>query len=193
MANSSDLNNLDHADVRIPPPLIYVAGSVLGLLLERAFSSFGACENPQPRSGCSVYCAMGNLDRVEHRFISSGAHQFSSHQADDDACRLRPISIYAQPDVSWLGLLVLRASALVWHVLGVDSVACRNRTRSTLRHRPRRAVPGAKIWRRVSQVQGGRATVDLTGVSRLRITLRWSTQRAADMVGVRFSDGLFNH
>jgi protein-S-isoprenylcysteine O-methyltransferase Ste14 len=37
MANRSDPNNLDHADVRIPPPLIYVAGFVLGLLLERAF------------------------------------------------------------------------------------------------------------------------------------------------------------
>lgn len=37
MANKSDSNNLDHADVRIPPPLIYVAGFVLGLLLERVF------------------------------------------------------------------------------------------------------------------------------------------------------------
>lgn len=37
MTNRSDPNNLDHADVRIPPPLIYVAGFVLGLLLERAF------------------------------------------------------------------------------------------------------------------------------------------------------------
>jgi protein-S-isoprenylcysteine O-methyltransferase Ste14 len=37
MANRSDPNNLDHVDVRIPPPLIYVAGFVLGLLLERAF------------------------------------------------------------------------------------------------------------------------------------------------------------
>jgi hypothetical protein len=135
---------------------------------------------------------MGNFDGVEHRFISSGAHQLSSHQADDDACRLRPISIYAQPDVFWLGLLVLRASALVWHILGVDSAACCNCTRSTLRHRPRRAVPGAKIWRRVSQIQGGRATVDLMGVSRQRITLRCSTQRAANVVGVRFSAVLFN-
>jgi len=32
-----DPNQSDHADVRIPPPLIYVAGFVLGLLLERAF------------------------------------------------------------------------------------------------------------------------------------------------------------
>ena len=37
MASGSDPNNLDHADVRIPPPLIYVAGFVFGLLLERAF------------------------------------------------------------------------------------------------------------------------------------------------------------
>lgn len=37
MANISDRNNLDHADVKIPPPLIYVGGFVLGLLLERAF------------------------------------------------------------------------------------------------------------------------------------------------------------
>ena len=37
MANISDRNSLDHADVRFPPPLIYVAGFVLGLLLERAF------------------------------------------------------------------------------------------------------------------------------------------------------------
>jgi protein-S-isoprenylcysteine O-methyltransferase Ste14 len=37
VANKSDSNNLDHADVRIPPPLIYVAGFVLGLLLERFF------------------------------------------------------------------------------------------------------------------------------------------------------------
>ena len=37
MANTSDPNNLDHADVRIPPPLIYVTGFVLGLLLEKAF------------------------------------------------------------------------------------------------------------------------------------------------------------
>ena len=35
MATESDPNNLDHADVRIPPPLIYVAGFVLGLALER--------------------------------------------------------------------------------------------------------------------------------------------------------------
>ena len=35
MATKSDPNNLDHADVRIPPPLIYVAGFVLGLALER--------------------------------------------------------------------------------------------------------------------------------------------------------------
>jgi protein-S-isoprenylcysteine O-methyltransferase Ste14 len=35
MATKSDPNNLDHADVRIPPPLIYVAGFVLGLVLER--------------------------------------------------------------------------------------------------------------------------------------------------------------
>ena len=37
MANISDRNSLDHADVRIPPPLIYLVGFVLGLLLERAF------------------------------------------------------------------------------------------------------------------------------------------------------------
>jgi protein-S-isoprenylcysteine O-methyltransferase Ste14 len=37
MANRSDPNNIDHADVKIPPPLIYVAGFFLGLLLERAF------------------------------------------------------------------------------------------------------------------------------------------------------------
>jgi protein-S-isoprenylcysteine O-methyltransferase Ste14 len=37
MATKSDPNNLDHADVRIPPPLIYVAGFVLGLALERFF------------------------------------------------------------------------------------------------------------------------------------------------------------
>ena len=37
MANSSDRNHLDHADVRVPPPLIYVGGFGLGLLLERAF------------------------------------------------------------------------------------------------------------------------------------------------------------
>ena len=30
-------NNLDHADVKIPPPLIYVAGFVLGLVLDRFF------------------------------------------------------------------------------------------------------------------------------------------------------------
>ena len=35
MATKSDPNNLDHPDVRIPPPLIYVAGFVLGLALER--------------------------------------------------------------------------------------------------------------------------------------------------------------
>jgi hypothetical protein len=29
----NDPNQLDHADVRIPPPLIYVAGLVLGLVL----------------------------------------------------------------------------------------------------------------------------------------------------------------
>jgi hypothetical protein len=34
--------------------------------------------------------------------------------------------------------------------------------------------------------------VDLTGVSRLRITLRRNTQRAANVVGVRFSAALFN-
>jgi len=34
MANSLAL---DHANVRIPPPLIYLAGLVLGFLLERAF------------------------------------------------------------------------------------------------------------------------------------------------------------
>jgi protein-S-isoprenylcysteine O-methyltransferase Ste14 len=37
MATKSDPNNLDHADVRIPPPLIYIAGFVLGLVLERLF------------------------------------------------------------------------------------------------------------------------------------------------------------
>jgi protein-S-isoprenylcysteine O-methyltransferase Ste14 len=37
MANTSDRNNLDHPDVRIPPPLIYVAGLALGFLLEREF------------------------------------------------------------------------------------------------------------------------------------------------------------
>jgi protein-S-isoprenylcysteine O-methyltransferase Ste14 len=37
MATKSDPNNLDHADVKIPPPLIYVAGFVLGLALERFF------------------------------------------------------------------------------------------------------------------------------------------------------------
>ncbi len=37
MTNTSDRNNLDHADVRIPPPLIYVAGLALGFLLERKF------------------------------------------------------------------------------------------------------------------------------------------------------------
>jgi hypothetical protein len=37
MTNTSDRNNLDHADVRIPPPLIYVAGLALGFLLEREF------------------------------------------------------------------------------------------------------------------------------------------------------------
>jgi protein-S-isoprenylcysteine O-methyltransferase Ste14 len=37
MANRSDPDTLDHANVRIPPPLIYVAGFVLGFLLERAF------------------------------------------------------------------------------------------------------------------------------------------------------------
>jgi protein-S-isoprenylcysteine O-methyltransferase Ste14 len=36
MASRSDPNSLDHPDVRIPPPLIYVGGFVLGLLLERA-------------------------------------------------------------------------------------------------------------------------------------------------------------
>ena len=35
MATKSDPNNLDHPDVKIPPPLIYVAGFVLGLALER--------------------------------------------------------------------------------------------------------------------------------------------------------------
>jgi protein-S-isoprenylcysteine O-methyltransferase Ste14 len=35
MAKKSDPDTVDHADVRIPPPLIYVAGFVLGLLLER--------------------------------------------------------------------------------------------------------------------------------------------------------------
>jgi protein-S-isoprenylcysteine O-methyltransferase Ste14 len=37
VANTSDRNNLDHPDVRIPPPLIYVAGLALGFLLERQF------------------------------------------------------------------------------------------------------------------------------------------------------------
>lgn len=37
MATKLDPNNLDHADVKIPPPLIYVAGFVLGLVLERFF------------------------------------------------------------------------------------------------------------------------------------------------------------
>jgi protein-S-isoprenylcysteine O-methyltransferase Ste14 len=37
MANRSEPNYLDHANVRIPPPLIYVVGFLLGLLLERAF------------------------------------------------------------------------------------------------------------------------------------------------------------
>jgi protein-S-isoprenylcysteine O-methyltransferase Ste14 len=37
MATKSDPNNLDHPDVRIPPPLIYVAGFVIGLVLERFF------------------------------------------------------------------------------------------------------------------------------------------------------------
>ena len=46
MDNRSDPNNLDHADVRIPPPLIYVAGFVLGLLLERAFPVFVLPKTP---------------------------------------------------------------------------------------------------------------------------------------------------
>jgi protein-S-isoprenylcysteine O-methyltransferase Ste14 len=37
MATKSDSNNLDHADVRIPPPLIYVGVFVIGLVLERFF------------------------------------------------------------------------------------------------------------------------------------------------------------
>jgi protein-S-isoprenylcysteine O-methyltransferase Ste14 len=37
MATESDPNKLDHADVRIPPPLIYVAVFVTGLVLERFF------------------------------------------------------------------------------------------------------------------------------------------------------------
>lgn len=37
MTNTSNPNNLDRADVRIPPPLIYIAGFVLGLLIEKAF------------------------------------------------------------------------------------------------------------------------------------------------------------
>jgi protein-S-isoprenylcysteine O-methyltransferase Ste14 len=35
MSNTSDRNNRDHPDVRIPPPLIYVAGVALGFLLEK--------------------------------------------------------------------------------------------------------------------------------------------------------------
>jgi protein-S-isoprenylcysteine O-methyltransferase Ste14 len=46
MANKSDPKNLDHADVRIPPPLIYVAGFVLGLLLERVFPVFSFPKAP---------------------------------------------------------------------------------------------------------------------------------------------------
>ena len=41
-----DPNQLDHADVRIPPPLIYVAGFVLGLLLERAFPILALPKTP---------------------------------------------------------------------------------------------------------------------------------------------------
>jgi len=37
MTNTADRNNLDHPDVRIPPPLIYVAGFALGFMLEREF------------------------------------------------------------------------------------------------------------------------------------------------------------
>jgi len=37
MANPSDTAIRDHANVRIPPPLIYVAGFVIGLLIEIEF------------------------------------------------------------------------------------------------------------------------------------------------------------
>jgi protein-S-isoprenylcysteine O-methyltransferase Ste14 len=40
MTTKSEPNNLDHADVRIPPPLIYVAVFLLGLVLKRFFPVF---------------------------------------------------------------------------------------------------------------------------------------------------------
>ena len=65
MTNTSDRNNLDHADVRIPPPLIYVAGLALGFLLDRKFPVLVL-----PRDGSAVRRGMGSFNRVEHRFIS---------------------------------------------------------------------------------------------------------------------------
>jgi protein-S-isoprenylcysteine O-methyltransferase Ste14 len=58
MATKSDLNNLDHADVRIPPPLIYVAGFVLGLVLERFFPVLVLPKTPS-RVAAALCIALG--------------------------------------------------------------------------------------------------------------------------------------
>ena len=139
----SDPNNLDHADVRIPPPLIYVAGFMLGLVLERFFPV--ALRKFQPSSGCFVHRARGNYSGVECQFISSGAHQFCSNQADAAASHLRPISFYPQSDAPRFGLLILGDSALVWYILGFDFASCCNGTHSTIRNHFTVAVTRRKV------------------------------------------------
>jgi protein-S-isoprenylcysteine O-methyltransferase Ste14 len=163
MTNRSDPNNLDHADVRIPPPLIYVAGFVLGLLLERAFPVLVL---PKTYSRvAAVLCialwailtvwSIGLFNRARTSFLPiRPTTTFVVHA---------PYQFTRNPMYFGLVCLYLGLAlwfGMFWALILLPAVIAR----SALRHRPRRAVPGAKIWRRVSQIQGGRATVDLIGV-----------------------------
>ena len=182
MTNTSDPNNLDRADVRIPPPLIYIAGFVLGLLIEKAFPVL-VLPKALSRVAALPCVALGVISSM----WSIGLFRWAGTSVNP----LKPTKtlVVTGPyqftrNPMYLGLVCLYIGLpLVWRILVVDSAAPFNCSHSILCHRSRGAIPGAKIWRSVSQVQSARATVDLIEgirVPRLHITLLCSAPRKCE-------------
>ena len=166
MTNTSDRNNLDHADVRIPPPLIYVAGLALGFLLEKKFLVLVLPQTPGRVAALLCVAVWAVLTVWSIGLFRSARTSMIPIKPTTALVVSGPYEFTRNPMYFGMVCLYLGLAlwfGIFWALILLPAVCCK---RTILRHRPRGAIPGAKIWRRVSEVQSARATVDLMGVTR---------------------------
>ncbi len=147
MANPSDTAIRDHANVRIPPPLIYVAGFVIGLLIEIEFPILLLPVTARRVAAILCIAVSAILIVWSIRLFRRAGTSFIPIKPTTALVWSGPYQFTRNPMYLAMDLPVPRVGALVRLVLAVDSVAWSVGGGSIWRDRARGAIFGAKVWR----------------------------------------------